>query len=186
MSWVSGHFVCGGGRTWTGYGTWDAGPQGHHLLSLQLPFAKHRGRGKYSPLRPSTGKRKILQGGLTDVRTLTHYWWEGVWGRGIGPEDLLPGDRMTGARAPLHHAGAPSFWNEHSNSWMTDLNPFTGDPACFEAIRNTLNSSYTLSSCAFLLLRTHNMIISLWIIPYVKGSYLLNLITFANFLLYVT
>lgn len=51
----------------------DAGPQGHHLLSLQLPFAKHRGRGKYSPLRPSTGKRKILQGGLTDVRTLTHY-----------------------------------------------------------------------------------------------------------------
>lgn len=42
MSWVSGHFVCGGGRTWTGYGTWDAGPQGHHLLSLQLPFAKHR------------------------------------------------------------------------------------------------------------------------------------------------
>lgn len=21
----------------------DAGPQGHHLLSLQLPFAKHRG-----------------------------------------------------------------------------------------------------------------------------------------------
>lgn len=53
----------------------DAGPQGHHLLSLQLPFAKHRGvpQSSHPPLRPSTGKRKILQGGLTDVRTLTHY-----------------------------------------------------------------------------------------------------------------
>lgn len=63
MSWVSGHFVCGGGRTWTGYGTWTQVPKVTTSSASNSPLPSTEEEENTLPSDPAQGRGKYYREG---------------------------------------------------------------------------------------------------------------------------